>query len=578
MCEHPYLSINFELFKMYRNLPFFWYPKAFSWVAQDYEVPNHLKGDVTTFRSTLDDGAIPNKDVSYNESAGALKRLLETKTFSADDLLRQNAEKLFVCHRENGAIIDGGLAVRTTVQLNLFGGSVANLGDEEQRQWLQGVFDRQELGCFALTEAGAGVLSGLVVLTTAKWTPEGYIFSSGSTEVEIALGRKVWISQGYIAKWAVVVARLILPSSDGNDEDKGPHAFVVDLETVGIKKIDMDPKVAFNSLDNAMLEFRNALIPHSALLRGVSSVDETTGKYILRDPSRPFRFEDVAQRLLSGRICIAGASLSFMSSVQDGVEAFAKERRMPAGKDKWSPLIDMPFMRDQLMEKKDVRHVLHRYVQILEKDFASTPSISNALVHKIACAKILCVEFAINAVQELKERVGSLSLFQNGPFGSRTDFLYVFRFAEGDSAVLRQKMARDSLKVMQKSPFFAFVSHFLASTGLFMRFGVLHPLLATLLGGFAKPFTPSPAETRAGLFRSKYYWDLMRLACSMIGVPRRESVKAWLECHSTVERVANRLSVLTVYDSVKKELKGSRQLNCFAERYMSGDNMIRFKA
>lgn len=34
------------------------------------------------------------------------------------------------------------------MQLNLFGGSVANLGDDAQRKWLQGVFDKGELGCF----------------------------------------------------------------------------------------------------------------------------------------------------------------------------------------------------------------------------------------------------------------------------------------------------------------------------------------------------------------------------------------------------------------------------------------------
>jgi hypothetical protein len=50
---------------------------------------------------------------------------------------------------------------------------------------------RGELGCFALTEEGAGVLSGLVVDTIARWTPSGYELSTPNERA-----RKTWISQG----------------------------------------------------------------------------------------------------------------------------------------------------------------------------------------------------------------------------------------------------------------------------------------------------------------------------------------------------------------------------------------------
>ena len=85
------------------------------------------------------------------------------------------------------------------------------------------------------------------------------------------------------------------------------------------------------------------------------------------------------------------------------------------------------------------------YIQRLERSFISDPVITAQLVHRIACAKILAVEFTINSIKILKERVGALSLQEDGPFGGKNDILYVFRFAEGDSAVLRQKMARDLL-------------------------------------------------------------------------------------------------------------------------------------
>ncbi len=77
------------------------------------------------------------------------------------------------------------------MQYNLFGGSVANLGSPEQLAWLDGVLNRQEIGCFALTEARAGVLSGLVVDTTAHFKNGEFRINSNG-----AGGVKRWISNG----------------------------------------------------------------------------------------------------------------------------------------------------------------------------------------------------------------------------------------------------------------------------------------------------------------------------------------------------------------------------------------------
>jgi acyl-CoA oxidase len=261
---------------------------------------------------------------TYAESEAALRDAMKElgAVLKAKELIRTSGStKLFVGHREGGALFEVGLGIRTTVQFNLFGGSVANLGSPEQVDWLQGVFDRGEIGCFALTEERAGVLSGLIVDTTATATASGEFILSSSA----AGSTKRWISNGYgerfdfyfffnfssfslaslVARWAVVVARLILK----NGEDKGPHAFVCDLTLPGVKREDMPKKVAFNGLDNATIAFHDVRLPKSALLSGISYLNDE-GIYCLRVPGRPFSFLAVAQRLLSGRICIAGAALS----------------------------------------------------------------------------------------------------------------------------------------------------------------------------------------------------------------------------------------------------------------------------
>ena len=66
----------------------------------------------------------------------------------------------------------GGFGIRYTVHYNLFAGSVIGLGTDEQAKLLYDIEKRQQLGCFALTERSAGVLSGLIVETTAEYVPE----------------------------------------------------------------------------------------------------------------------------------------------------------------------------------------------------------------------------------------------------------------------------------------------------------------------------------------------------------------------------------------------------------------------
>ncbi len=132
---------------------------------------------------------------TYAESEAALRDVMNEfrGVLTAKDLVRTSgSNKLFVAHREGGALFEVGLGIRTTVQYNLFGGSVANLGSPEQVEWLQGVLDRGEIGCFALTEERAGVLSGLIVDTTATATASGEFVLSSAAEGSV----KRWISNG----------------------------------------------------------------------------------------------------------------------------------------------------------------------------------------------------------------------------------------------------------------------------------------------------------------------------------------------------------------------------------------------
>jgi acyl-CoA oxidase len=75
------------------------------------------------------------------------------------------------------------------------------------------------------------------------------------------------------------------------------------------------------------------------------------------------------------------------------------------------------------------------------------PSID--LVEAIAVAKVKAVEETIALTHRLKNEVGSYALMADTGFG-QSDFLQCCKFAEGDSRILMQKMARDSMKRFTK--------------------------------------------------------------------------------------------------------------------------------
>jgi acyl-CoA oxidase len=313
--------------------------------------------------------AAPGAIDTYEGQAAVISRLLASGLMSVDGLLRENAHELFVLHREAGPVVEGGLGVRITVQLNLFGGSVANLGNAAQRAWLQESFRRGELGCFCLTELGAGVLSGLVVDTTATFVPGACAGEAGHFDLHspTVASRKTWISQGLTARWGVVIARLFVPdaAAGGGTLDKGPHAFLVDMQACGVVREDMPSKIDFNGLDNANVWFEHLRLDLDAMLTGISSVD-AAGVYSLANPSVPFRFVEVAQRLLSGRICIAGAAINQLRKVLDAVREYGDNRLIPTGRDQTTPLSQLPVMRDTMASILGVMLVMRHFTKSVE--------------------------------------------------------------------------------------------------------------------------------------------------------------------------------------------------------------------
>ena len=387
-------------------------------------------------------------DVPPAESAARLRRLVRSKLLMFTDV-KDDPAKFFEAHR---ILVDPktrgpGFWIRFTVQYNLFAGTVLGLGGPEHRAMLSEMQEKGELGCFGLTERFAGVNSGLVVQTTATWVPERQVFVLHSpTEGSY----KNWISQGLVADWAAVIADLRV-----GGKSYGPHGFLMRFRDAntgsvakGITLGDMMRKTTGNDLDNAWIRFDNVELPKSALLNRFAEIQQD--KYV-QTTAEKMRIEVIGQRLLTGRVAVAQAALQFARKLFDMTRTYsdAKKCWAPAGATTLSAIPHIQAVYQDGYARLDrLDAYMARVEAALSKVLRADGIPPAPLVEAIAVGKVGCVESAIEMCFRLKQEVGSYALMGDTGF-EHMDFLQCCKFAEGDSRILMQKLARDRYRAFQ---------------------------------------------------------------------------------------------------------------------------------
>ena len=391
--------------------------------------------------------SLKSDGVTFQESADRLRTLTKTNLLKPTDI-RDAPAKFFESHRllARHAVTHGpGFWIRYTVHYNLFAGTVLAVGNDSQVNSLQKFQDEGLLGCFSLTEKLAGVQSGLVVQTTATWDNAQKKFIL-NTPTEGA--RKNWISQGFTADKTVVLADLIV-----GEKSRGPHAFLMDFRKKdgslcdGITADDMGVKTVGNDLDNAWLSFDKVVLPHDALLSKYAEVDEASGEYNMKVKGvRPF--DMIGQRLYTGRVAVAQAALEYRRELFRRTKEYSDNKSTFAFKG--SPVLsDIPQLTAIYKENEEKQASLDAFVNscelALSECLKNSEPPSSKLVDAIATCKVRAVEESISMCFRLKQEVGSFALMADAGF-KHMDFLQCCKFAEGDSRILMQKMARDAMK------------------------------------------------------------------------------------------------------------------------------------
>jgi alkylation response protein AidB-like acyl-CoA dehydrogenase len=250
---------------------------------------------------------------------------------------------------------------------------ILKFGSEEQkRDVLAPLAAGAKLGCFALTEPGAGSDAG-ALRTTARRDGDDYVLD----------GNKVFITNGTHADVALVFATV-----DPAKKHKGITAFLVDTSTPGYSHGSHEVKLGVNASGTTELAFQGMRVPASRRLG-----EEGEG------------FKIAMATLDGGRIGIAAQAVGIAQGAFEAALAYSQEREQFG-----RPLADL------------------QAIQFYLADMATEIDAGRLLTWKAAWAKMHQPRFTLEAAQaklytsEMAQRVTTKALQIHGGYGYTREY------------------------------------------------------------------------------------------------------------------------------------------------------------
>jgi glutaryl-CoA dehydrogenase len=155
---------------------------------------------------------------------------------------------------------DSGFRSFVSVQSGLVMYPIYTFGSEEQKNsWLPAMASGEKLGCFGLTEPGAGSNPGAMT-TTARKVRDEYILN----------GEKLWITSGNLADVAVIWARV--PEENNPTGNENVRGFLVETDRPGFTAHEIHGKWSLRASVTSGLSLQEVHIPATNLLPGATGL------------------------------------------------------------------------------------------------------------------------------------------------------------------------------------------------------------------------------------------------------------------------------------------------------------------
>ncbi|MEF8778938.1 MAG: acyl-CoA dehydrogenase [Natronomonas sp.] len=297
----------------------------------------------------------------------------------------------------------GGLGTIVAAHISLAGNMVYAFGNEEQKkEYLTPLAQGEEIGAFALSEAGAG--SDVPAMgTTAEKDGDEYVINGG----------KLWISNGSVADTVTLFAK-----TDPDAGNKGISSFIVrPEEDDGFIVEGTEDKLGDKGCPTAELRFDNLRIDESRRLG-----EEGDG------------FVQALKTLNGGRITIAARSVGIAQAALDEATTYAQDREQ---------------FGNPISEFQAIQHKI--------ADMDTKTRAARLLMHSAADKKMAGENFVKEAAQaklyasEVSREVANEGIQIHGGYGYTKDFpaerfyrdAKLNEIYEGTSEVLRNTIASE---------------------------------------------------------------------------------------------------------------------------------------
>jgi alkylation response protein AidB-like acyl-CoA dehydrogenase len=305
---------------------------------------------------------------------------------------------------EELARVDAGVALSLAAHHSLSSAHIFLAGSEEQkRRWLVPLARGEKVGCWGLTEPGAG--SDAAAMRTTAVRDGGHWVLNGS---------KSFITNGGIADVAVVMA-----VTDRSKGKKGISAFVLERGTSGFRPGKREDKLGVRSSDTSELVFEDCRVPASDLLGR-----EGMG------------FVDTLRILDRGRIGIASFSVGIAQASLEASMRYAGQRRQFG-----HPIADFQAVQFKIADMATRVEA----ARLLTRRAAGLADAGRGHTAESSMAKLFASETAVEAALEAIQIHGGYGYLKEYPVERYLRDAKIGTIGEGTSEVQRMVIAREML-------------------------------------------------------------------------------------------------------------------------------------